>query len=348
MNQGALSPDNDGDFDGVLHVLESVAVVTSGPIVGFQEGIIDMSGPGAKYTPFSQKLLVSLQIQVRNDVDQHQHEEAVRRAGIRAAEYLGKAVLDLPSSDTEIMEWRPLPETTALPKIAYVYMLLSQGLLHDNYVRGSNSKEGLPIVADPRLGMTGGIVSGNCVSACDKNATWFHQNNPVVDILLRGHGNRWNFVGMVITNEPTRLSEKQNSASKAVQLTRELAAAGAVISKEGFGNPDCDLMMIVRGLESSGIRTTLLTDEFAGVDGGSQSLADTTKEADAVVSVGNANEPIRLPPMENVIGNPPDIARLAGGYPWSRREDGTLEIEIQAILGATNPLGYGSLSCRPI
>ena len=30
-----------------------MAVVTAGKIVGFQEGIIDMSGPGAEYTPFS-------------------------------------------------------------------------------------------------------------------------------------------------------------------------------------------------------------------------------------------------------------------------------------------------------
>ena len=28
-----------------------MAVVTTGKIVGFQEGIIDMTGPGAEYTP---------------------------------------------------------------------------------------------------------------------------------------------------------------------------------------------------------------------------------------------------------------------------------------------------------
>ncbi len=34
-------------------VLDGAAVVTCGPIVAFQEGFIDMSGPGAPYTPFS-------------------------------------------------------------------------------------------------------------------------------------------------------------------------------------------------------------------------------------------------------------------------------------------------------
>ncbi len=38
---------------GRTHVLKGAAVVTCGKIVGFQEGIIDMTGPGADYTPFS-------------------------------------------------------------------------------------------------------------------------------------------------------------------------------------------------------------------------------------------------------------------------------------------------------
>ncbi len=41
---------------GKTHVLRGMAVVTAGKIVGFQEGIIDMSGPGAEYTPFSKLL----------------------------------------------------------------------------------------------------------------------------------------------------------------------------------------------------------------------------------------------------------------------------------------------------
>ena len=38
---------------GKTFVLEGAAVLTCGRIVGFQEGIIDMQGPGADYTPFS-------------------------------------------------------------------------------------------------------------------------------------------------------------------------------------------------------------------------------------------------------------------------------------------------------
>ena len=38
---------------GKTFVLDGAAVVTGGRIVGFQEGIIDMSGDAAEYTPFS-------------------------------------------------------------------------------------------------------------------------------------------------------------------------------------------------------------------------------------------------------------------------------------------------------
>jgi len=81
-----------------------------------------------------------------------------------------------------------------------------------------------------------------------------------------------------------------------------------------------------RGLEQSGIKCVAITDEFAGGDGGSQSLADAAVEADAVVSTGNANERIVLPAMTATIGPLPDVVRVAGGYPGSVRDDGSIEV----------------------
>ena len=334
--------------EGSVRALTGAAVVTCGPIVGYQEGIIDLSGPGAEYSPFSKNHLVILKVDVADGITKHEHEETVRLAGLRAAEYLAHATRDTQPDETEAVTWNESPVDESLPRIAYVYMVLSQGLLHDTYLLGRNAKQGLPLIVDPRIGMASGIVSGNCVSACDKNTTYFHQNNPVIAQLLRGHGTKWNFVGVVITNEPTRLGNKQQSAQAAIDLVEQLMANGAIITKEGFGNPDADQIMIIRGLEQAGIRTTTITDEFAGSDGGSQSLADTTPEADAVVSVGNANQRVILPAMNRVIGDLPNVSRLAGGYPYSLREDGSMEIELQAIIGATNQLGYGCLSCREI
>ncbi|MEN8159497.1 MAG: glycine/sarcosine/betaine reductase component B subunit, partial [Myxococcota bacterium] len=184
------------------------------------------------------------------------------------------------------------------------------------------------------------------VSACDKNTTWHHQHNPVIRELFRRHGRELAFAGCVLTNAPVRLGEKQASADAAVRLATELRVAGAVVSKEGFGNPDADLMMLVRGLEAAGIRTVALTDEFAGAEGASQSIADTTPEADALVSTGNANARIVLPAMERTLGPIAQVLRLAGASAESLRADGGVAVELQTLLGATNELGAGRLTCR--
>ena len=91
-----------------------------------------------------------------------------------------------------------------------------------------------------------------------------------------------------------------------------------------------------------------ISDEFAGDDGGSQSLADTVAEAVAIVSTGNANERLMLPAMSRTIGRAPDSERLAGGYPGSLKADGRLEVELQMIMGATNEMGFSHLSATMI
>jgi glycine reductase len=221
-------------------------------------------------------------------------------------------------------------------------------LLHDTYVFGDDAKRKSPCIIAPRLLMDGAIVSGNCVSACDKNTTYHHQNNPIIAELYRKHGKELNFVGVVLSNEPARLAGKIASAAKAIELIKNLKAQGVVISKEGFGNPDADQMMLTRGLEQAGIKVVSITDEYAGPDGLSQSLADATLEAEALISVGNANERIVLPPMNRLLGPLEDLSHLAGAYPQTLLEDGSLEIELQGIIGATNELGFHTLSCREV
>lgn len=336
---------------GRTQALANVAVVTCGQIVAFQEGIIPMSGPGADYTPFSKTINVALEIDVIDGTAPHAHEGTIRLAGLRAAKFLGEIASRARPSKIDRYSF-DLDRTTPknLPRVVYVCMLLSQGLLHDNYVFGRDAKDGrfLPCVIAPTAVLDGVIVSGNCVSACDKNTTWHHQNNSVVRELFGQHGKTFNFVGMVLTNEPTKLSEKQRSAEIAIELVKRLGAQIVIITEEGFGNPEADLMMLVRGLDQAGIKTVAITDEYAGSDGASQSLADTTPGARAIISVGNANELIVLPPPEKIIGPIQDLTKLAGAYPQSLRKDGSLEIELQAIVGATNQLGFQKLSCRGI
>lgn len=335
---------------GKTNVLEGAAVVTTGKIVGFQEGIIDMSGEGAKYTPFSKTHNLVMICEPVDGLLQHDHEEAVRMVGLKTAVYLGKAGKDITPDEVKVYETLPIFEQAKqypdLPKVLYVYMLQSQGLLHDTYVYGVDAKKILPTFIYPTEVFDGAVISGNCVSACDKNPTYVHMNHPIIEDLYERHGKDYNFLGCVVTNENVYLADKERSSNYTAKLVEFLGADAVIISEEGFGNPDADLVMNCNKIEAKGIKTVLVTDEYAGRDGGSQSLADSTPKGDAVVTAGNANELVVLSPMKKVIGHPEVADIIAGGFAGSLRADGSIEAEIQVITGATSEVGFNKLTAR--
>lgn len=130
---------------GRTHVLSGSAIVTCGKIVGFQEGIIDMSGPGAEYTPFSKLNNICLVIEANEGIESHHYEKAVRMAGLKAATFIGSLGKDIKPDEVIIYETKSILEQAMqypkLPKVGYVYMLQTQGLLHDSYVYGVDAKK---------------------------------------------------------------------------------------------------------------------------------------------------------------------------------------------------------------
>lgn len=335
---------------GRTNVLKGSAVVTTGKIVGFQEGIIDMCGEGAKYTPFSQLNNLVVVCEPIDGLAKHAHEKAVRFAGLKAADYIGKLAKDVEPDEVKVYETCSVKEGIEkypeLPRVAYVLMLQSQGLMHDTYVYGVDMKQSLPTILNPTELMDGAVLSGNCVSACDKNTTYHHLNNPVVADLFEQHGKTLNFVGVIITNENVYLADKMRSSDWTSKLCEFLGVDGAIVSQEGFGNPDTDLIMNCKKIEAKGVKTVIITDEYAGRDGASQSLADADASANAVVTGGNANMVINLPAMDKVIGYPEVADIIAGGFDGSLQKDGSIVAELQVITGATNEMGFNKLSAR--
>ena len=336
--------------EGKTIALKGMAVVTTGKIVGFQEGIVDMTGPGAEYTPFSKLNNLVIIAEPAEGIKQHEHEKAVRFIGFKAAKYLGELARNLQPEETKVYETKPLLEQIAqypdLPKVGYVYMLQTQGLLHDTYVYGVDAKQIVPTILYPTEIMDGAIVSGNCVSACDKNPTYVHLNNGVIEELYEKHGKEINFLGVIITNENVYLADKERSSNWTAKFTKYLGLDAAIVSQEGFGNPDTDLIMNCKKIETEGVKTVIVTDEYAGQNGASQSLADADPKANAVVTGGNANQLIVLPKLDKIIGHIDVVNVIAGGNHDSLKEDGTIEVEIQAITGATNETGFGYLTAK--
>ena len=335
---------------GKTYALKGMAVVTAGKIVGFQEGIIDMTGPGADYTPFSKTLNLVMVCEPVDGIKPHDYEKAVRFAGFRVAVYIGELARSLTPDETKVYETYTVKEGMEkypdLPRVAYVQMLQSQGLLHDTYVYGVDAKKVLPTILNPTEIMDGAIVSGNCVSACDKNPTYVHLNNPVVHDMFEEHGKTINFVCQIITNENVYLADKQRSSDWTAKLCKMLDLDAVIVSQEGFGNPDTDLIMNCKKIEAEGVKTVIITDEYAGRDGKSQSLADADAAADAVVTGGNANQVIIQPKLDKVIGTLDYVTKIAGASEETLREDGSLEVELQVLTGATNETGFNKLSAR--
>ncbi len=335
---------------GKVNVLYGAAVVTIGDIVGFQEGVIDMWGEGAKWTPFSTTYNIVVEVIPVEGLAPHMHEATVRLAGLKASQIIGEAGRNVEPDEVITYEMGSIPEETKkypnLPKVAYVEMLISQGLLHDGYIYGVNSQLILPTLLHPNEELDGAVISGNCVAACDKITTYQHQNNTSILDLYEQHGKTINFIGVILSPELTTLAGKFRTCDYTAKLCKTLGADGVIVSEEGYGNPDSDLLMICKRLEDAKIKTVLITDECSGWDGMSQPLADTTKEAIAVISTGNVSHVVVLPPADKVLGNDKAIATLAGGWEGSLEKDGTLKCELNAVIGSTSEIGYHNVTVK--
>ncbi len=304
--------------EGRTHALVGAAVITCGKIVGFQEGVIDMSGPAAKYTPFSQTNNVCVVIEPKNGLETHDYEAAGRMAGLKTAVYLAEAARNLAPDEIVTYETKPLLEQIAeypeLPKIGYVHMLQSQGLLHDTYYYGVDAKKFIPTIMYPTEIMDGAVVSGNCVAPCDKVTTYHHLNNPVIEDLYKHHGKDLNFIGVILTNENVFLADKERHSDMVAKLAKYLGLDGLLITEEGYGK--------------------------------SYSLADAVPEADTMVSCGQGNIIIHFPPMDRLIGTMDYVESQIGGYAGCMNEDGSFDAELQIVIASTIANGFNKLAAR--
>lgn len=330
----------EGAGQGITKVLKGAGVVTTGKIVGFQEGIIDMSGPAAEHCYYSTLNNVVIVAEVKEGVTPSEHEAAVRMAGIKAAQYLAQCAKDVPADETE--EYELTEPEQELPRVAVVFLAMAQGLLHDNYLYGIDAKRLHPTLLHPNEILDGAIVSGNCVVASNKYTTYDHQNNPLIKELYKKHGKELEFAGVIFTPSCPGLADKKRCCMAAVNIASTIKADGLLLPEEGGGNPEADLMMICRMAEQREIRTVLIV----GAIGEEEAITDTTPEADAVVNVGSRIEKLLLPKMERVIGHEEQIKVLAGGSDESILPDGSLYVTVSSIMSMHNGMGMTKLTSK--
>lgn len=295
-------------------VLQGVSVMQTGKRQGIQEGIIDMSGPGSAYSLFSSLCNVVLHgTPADSGASNSDFDAATRKSLLAAARYLGETARGRQPGNVRTFS-TDAPMDPQLKKVVYIYYLQSQGPLRNTFLYGKDVTTLLPTLLHPNEVLDGAIISGNYIIACQKNPTYLHLNNPVIQELYARHGKTLDFAGVIVANEHSTLFDKRRTAEFAAKLARQVGAEGVVMTQEGGGHADSDLMFCTQACAAQGIPSVMLINELAGPDGDQPSLVDTTPLARYVVSTGNNDEILALPAMSTVLGgtsllNVPDASR---------------------------------------
>ncbi len=362
LNGNPLFPGYTGDLvkagDGRTHALKNCSLLVVGKHWGgFQDGLIDMSGEGAKYTYYSQLKNIVLVADTDEEFEKREQQKknkALREAGHKLAEFIGSVVKDLEPEEIEEYKLEPVikreKSVNELPSMVFVMQPQSQmeELGYNTFLYGWDMNRMLPTFMHPNEVLDGALISGSFMPCCSKWSTYEFQNNPTIKRLYKEHGKTINFLGIIMSNLNVALDQKNRAALFVAQIAKSIGADGAIVAEEGYGNPDADFTACIVALEDAGVKVVGLTNECTGRDGQSQPLVSMDEKADAIVSCGNVSELITLPPMETVIGELESLGRdgVSGGWENdeilgpSVRADGSIIMENNAMFCGDQVCGW--------
>jgi glycine reductase complex component B subunit alpha and beta len=321
---GALRPAGNGRTNRV----DGCAVLACAAVSGGdqQEGIVDMAGPGSRLTPFCRTTNVVLTIEPAPGISGEETMAAIAELKLRAARDIAARTLALEPDCVDILEHSVGGKKGVdLPAVALLVQLAALGPYESVYLYGTTLDGFQPTPLNPLEVLDGALVSGESFWAALRNPTYTFQNSELVRNLLAADGKSVRFVGLIACrgyNQGGR--DKERASMLAAKLARDLGVDGAIITTDGGGNSHTDTMLTVRACEREGVRAVALVAELGG-------LTDHVPEADAIVSVGNAEElvPNWLP--AHVVGG----ATLIDGC--DARDAGP--IPVRNYLGATQQMG---------
>lgn len=347
--------------NGECYALKNLSITAVGKHWGgFQDGLIDMSGEGAKYTYYS-KLNHLVLIADSDNLDEQREQQkknyALRWGGMHLAEYVGKCLKNLTPEKEETFKLGAITDRdNKLPKVVLVLQPQSQmeELGYNDLYYGWDTNRMLPTLTHPNEVLDGAIISGSFMPCSSKWSTYDFQNFPMIKRLYKDHNKTINFLGVIMSNLNVALIQKERAAQMVANLAVQLGADAAIVAEEGYGNPDADFTACLVALEDAGVKTIGLTNECTGRDGASQSLVSMNEKTDAIVSCGNVSELIELPKMKTVYGELEALARdgLSGGWAGdeilgpSVREDGSIIMENNSMFCGDQVVGWSTKTMK--
>lgn len=147
------------------------------------------------------------------------------------------------------------------------------------------------------------------------------------------------FVGAICATESNLLDGKRESAAGITKKALELHCDGMIITQEGGGHADVDLIFTNDALTDAGIRTVVIANEIAGPDGILPPLVSFSSKVDATISTGNNDQVIELDAMDKSIGGD---AISNGAH---NATDG-FKTPLGIMYTATNQLGVSNMTTK--
>jgi glycine reductase len=318
------SPETVGE--GRTHRLSGVTVMPSveyrptvlGGTGAQNTAILDMWGPGALVTPFASTINVVVLLKLVDGISEWEAHNVIQSTELKVASRLAETTKHRTPRNMEVFELSEVDPH--LPRVVYILGCVTISNEPHSLVAyyGLPIQESLPLFMHPNEFFDGALTTDARRGNGGWTSTWDWMNQPVVLKLLREHGERLNFLGVILqrTRFVTEFGKKV-SATATSQLARLLGADAAIITRINVsGNNFMDTMLTLKACEGKGIKTALITPEWGGTDGTDLPLVFYVPEATAMVSTGSHEREIHMPAPAKVIGvEKGQLARLYVGDP---------------------------------
>ena len=337
--------------DGRTHRLSGMTVVVSAtyrPTIlsgtaAQNSSLIDMWGPLGKATPFGSTLNVVLVIKLLDGVTELEAHAAIQLAEFKVARRLAETTRELATDETEVFETQEVDPS--LPRVVYIDSFLTNWHAPHSLVAyyGLPIRESLPTYIHPNEYLDGALTKDTRIGSGEYTYTWEWMNKGIILRLLREHGKRLNFLGVIL--QRTRFEAehgKQVTAACAAQMAKLLKAEGVIVTRTVMSGANLvDVMLTVQACEKRGLKTVFLSPEWGGRDGTEPPFVFTVPEADAMVSTGSTDREYRLPAPRKLIGvKPGELIQLYAGDQWISPSE-ELTMDDTCLAGTTDWWGAG-------
>ena len=305
--------DNSSTFPGVVDEVKRVGIGTTVVLRGVSITeillipmgglLLDMSSPGREMSELlSNQIHICLLAEPADGVQNNEYFNAVSVASKKIAKYVAQCAKDCVPDEVQIFELKK-DNLENLPRVAYISQIFSHAYMNDTTFYGDNCASMLPTIVHPNEILDGALLFRDYHSTANSAPSFVIQNHPVILELMARHGKDLNFVGVILSNTPAEIVNKNRNAMMNASLAKyHLNADGVIVTKQGGGHPQIDTGLTCDYCEELGVKTVLMLTEFLSANTSIEELVlFNTPNANAMVSNGCLCE-IKLPKVDRLIG----------------------------------------------